>query len=278
MTDALAQHSREIAETRACWSRKPLLREAYRNFHREIRSRLARGGGATVELGSGIGAIKETIPFCVTTDVFENPMVDRIEDAYSLTFPDGSVANLILFDVWHHLEFPASAMEEFRRVLEPGGRLILFEPAALSLLGRLVFGCFHHEPVHGSGPLRWRLPEDQPIRELPYYAAQGNAWKMFGKREPPGIFGADWHCREVAFFPAFDWLAAGGFRARQLAPSWLGRPLRWLSGAAAFCPRVFATRMLVCLEKKMPTAANASRDGSISSDGSTPERIRSPGP
>ena len=80
MTDALTQHKREIAETRACWARKPLLRTAYRDFHREIRARLSGGNGVTVELGSGIGVIQETIPHCITTDIFENPMVDRVED------------------------------------------------------------------------------------------------------------------------------------------------------------------------------------------------------
>jgi len=49
MTDALSQHRREIAETSACWARKPLLRIAYRNFHREIRARLSGGNGVTVK-------------------------------------------------------------------------------------------------------------------------------------------------------------------------------------------------------------------------------------
>ena len=30
-------------------------------------------------------------------------------------------SNLILFDVWHHLEYPGSAMAEFARVLAPKG-------------------------------------------------------------------------------------------------------------------------------------------------------------
>ena len=152
MPDGLTQHAREIAETKECWERKPLLRAAYRNFHKAIQTRLYDGDGLTVELGSGIGIIKETIPECITTDIFENPLVDQVENAYALSFSDNSLSNLILFDVWHHLQFPGSALQEFSRVLAPGSHLILFEPAALSWLGRLVFGCFHHEPTHASGP------------------------------------------------------------------------------------------------------------------------------
>lgn len=249
MQNSRNQHEKEILETKVAWDRKPLLRQAYRRFHREIQDRLAATSGASVELGSGIGMIKETLPDCITSDIFPNPMVDRVEDAYALSFENCSVSNLILFDVWHHLEYPGTALKEFSRVLFPEGRVILFEPAALSFLGRLVFGCFHHEPIHASGPPPFFLARDQDYRELGYYAAQGNAWKMFRHRRISASLFDGWTCREVAFFPAFDWLAAGGFRGRQFAPNILGPLLCNISAAVARCPSIFATRMLVVLEK-----------------------------
>lgn len=245
---AMKEHAREIAETRECWDRKPLLRSAYRRFHEEIRRRLAPGPGLTVELGSGIGMIKETIPDCITTDLFLNPWVDQTEDAYALSFADGSVRTLILFDVWHHLEYPGSAMAEFARVLAPEGRVILFEPAALSLLGRLVFGLFHHEPISVEGPQKWFLPDDANRSDLLYYAAQGNAWKMFRRGKTPAPLAEKWRCTETAYFPALDWLAAGGFRKRQLLPARLAPILRAVSASMTFAPSLFSTRMLVRLE------------------------------
>ncbi len=255
MEDARSQHAREIAETKEFWERKPLLRISYRKFFHEISSRLREGSGLTLELGSGIGALKEVIPDCITTDVFENPLVDRVEDAYALRVSEGSVTNLILFDVWHHLEYPGSALKEFYRVLEPGGRLILFEPAALSVLGRLVFGLCHHEPIHAPSPQEWFVPAEVDPKRMPYYAAQGNAWKVFRRKRLPEPFFTGWHRLEVAYFPAFDWLAAGGFRGRQLCPACLHPLLQSLSKAAAFCPSIFATRMMVVLEKNVPPYA-----------------------
>jgi SAM-dependent methyltransferase len=202
----------------------------------------------TLELGSGIGMIQQTIPECITSDIFENPFVDRIEDAYALSFEAASVSNLILFDVWHHLEYPGTALQEFARVLAPGGRVILFEPAALSLLGRFVFGFLHHEPIHAPKDLSWQLPEDQNCGDLAYYAAQGNAWKMFRKGEIPDSVASEWNVLEIAYFPAFDWLASGGFRGKQLCPPFLSGPLRFASRIAAHCPALFSTRMLVTLE------------------------------
>lgn len=249
MTDAIDQHAREIAQTKGCWERKPLLRRAYAEFHNIIKQHLACSSGLTVELGSGIGVIKETIPECITTDLFPNPMVDQIENAYALSFADNLLSNLILFDVWHHLQYPGSALDEFYRVLKPNGRLILFEPAAHSWLGRLVYGCFHHEPIHDQEELVWHLPTSQDPENLPYYAAQGNAWKLFAKAELPGELQTEWRMHTVSFFPAFAWLAAGGFRKRQLLPDFSYRPMDFISNLAKPFPLLFATRMLVVLEK-----------------------------
>ena len=60
------RHNREIHVNRAAWQRRPLLRDIYRDFHRQIAARLAGGTGYTVEVGSGMGSIKEIIPACIT--------------------------------------------------------------------------------------------------------------------------------------------------------------------------------------------------------------------
>lgn len=250
MNDSRTQHEKEIRETKACWARKPLLRASYQKFHLEIKERLVPETGKIAELGSGIGMIKETLPECITTDIFPNPMVDQVEDAYALSFGNGTISNLILFDVWHHLEYPGSALDEFSRVVLPKGRVILFEPAALSALGRLIFGCFHHEPIHAADDVTWRMSEEQDSGSLPYYAAQGNAWKMFHNKALPEDFFLKWTINEVKFYSAFDWVASGGFRGPQFCPSYFGGALRKLSLLGSFCPALFATRMLVVLEKK----------------------------
>ena len=75
-----------------------------------------------------MGNIRDHLPECITTDLFPNPWLDRVENA-QLSFYDSSVGHLTLFDVWHHLEYPANALAEFRRVLVPRGRVIILEPA-----------------------------------------------------------------------------------------------------------------------------------------------------
>src|SRR5271165_6540871 len=160
------QHLIEMRLNRDAWEKKAVLRAIYQGFYHLIREQLAADPDAeTVELGSGIGAIKEVIPECVTTDIFPNPWLDRVENAYELSFADASVGNLILFDVFHHLEFPGTALAEFARVLRPGGRVVIFEPG-LGVLGRFVYKAFHHEPVGEREPIRWFAPKGSDLRNV----------------------------------------------------------------------------------------------------------------
>lgn len=250
LSDQIVQHTKEINETSACWKRKPLLRSSYKRFHQNIAKLLVSGPGKTVELGSGIGVIKETIPDCITTDIFPSKWTDQVEDVYALSFPDSSVQNMILFDVWHHLENPGDALNEIHRVLDQDGRLILFEPAAMSLLGRFVYHFFHHEPIHSDTAEEWHSKEPSPPQNRPYYAAQGNAWKHFRNRETPAEFSERWEIEQVNYYSAFDWLAAGGFRQTQLLPSITRSPLLLISHLCDKIPYLFSTRMLVRIKKK----------------------------
>jgi len=84
------------------------------------------------------------IPDCVRTDLFPFPWIDRVENAYRLSFGDETLANLFMVDVFHHLRYPGAALQEFWWVLRVGGRLILLEPA-LSILGYLIYGLLHPE-------------------------------------------------------------------------------------------------------------------------------------
>jgi len=245
---AITQHNIEIQENRRHWERKPMLRAAYAEFYRAIARRLeGRPPGPVVECGSGIGNLKCVLPGCVTTDLFPNPWIDRTENLFALSFADGSVSALILFDVFHHLEYPGAALAEMQRVLVAGGRVILFEPA-MGLLGRVVLGLFHHEPLGLGRPIAWLPPAGWDPRDLRYHAAQGNAWRIFVRGEFAGRW-AGFRLREVTFYPALPWLAAGGLRGPQLCPDFAAGLVRGLDRLLAPSARVFASRMLVVLEK-----------------------------
>jgi SAM-dependent methyltransferase len=242
------QHLIEIRRNQEAWQKKTALHQAYAVLYRLICAQLSPVEGSTVELGSGIGALKESLPDCVTTDIFPNPWLDRVENAYRLSFPNASVSNLILFDVFHHLQWPGSALKEFARAVRQQGRVIMMEPG-FGLLGKFVYSHFHHEPLGFTQPISWDRSAADGDWAGSYYAAQANAWRVFRLGEGAGKL-PEWKTILVKPLAALSYVASGGFSRPSLYPSFLFPFVRGLDRIADFLPPLFATRLLVVLERR----------------------------
>jgi len=99
--------------------------------------RLARHvSGRVLDVGCGIGDFLEFRPGTVGVDV--NPhavewcrrrgLECRLMEADHLPFPDGGFDGVMLDNVLEHLTAPEPLLDEIRRVLEPGGRLLVGVP------------------------------------------------------------------------------------------------------------------------------------------------------
>ena len=249
MSDSdVTRHQKEVLLNLERWRRKPLLHEIYRDFHRAIALHVAPDlGGEIVEIGSGIGSIRDVIPRCIRTDLYPNPWIDRVENAYALSFGERTVSHVILFDVFHHLRYPGSALAEFRRVLVPHGRVIIFDPC-VSVLGLLVYGLAHPEPVALFDRIQWMAPEGWSPSLIDYYAAAAIATKIFGRSRLRGMLGG-WRLLARRRMAGLSYVASGGYSGPQLYPAkWLPT-MRRLDRALDHFPRLFATRLIVVLEK-----------------------------
>jgi SAM-dependent methyltransferase len=240
------------------WRRKPLLRAIYGRFYELVRRNLAPVPGSIVELGSGIGAIKEYIPNCITTDIFANPWIDRIENAYALKFDVGTVSNLILVDVFHHLKFPGTALQEFLRVVVDEGRVILLEPG-MGALGKFIYARFHHEALGLRKPISWCAPAGFNPHRAGYYAAQGNASRIFLKREFL-VELRPWRVIHALQLPEFAYVASGGYSKPQLYPEFMLPWIRMVERVFSRWPDLSATRLLVVLEKRKQGSCERVRD------------------
>jgi SAM-dependent methyltransferase len=241
-------HQEEVRLNVENWKRKPVLREIYKSYHVLISRHISPAiPGFLVEIGSGIGNIKEVLPDCLRTDMFPNPWLDRVENAYMLSFKDQSVSHLILFDVFHHLRYPGTALSEFLRVLIKGGRVIIFEPN-ISVFGLLIYGLGHPEPVSMCKPIAWEAPKGWIPTSNDYYAASGNASRVFryGKYLP---LLSKWKVTDKQYFSAFSYVASGGYSKPQLYPDAWFPAMRKVDEILDLFPALFATRLLVVLEK-----------------------------
>jgi SAM-dependent methyltransferase len=240
----LPRHRTETERNLAAWRDKPLLRQIYAGFYEAILRLLDPAlPGRVVEIGAGIGNLKARLPQAIATDLGPYPWLDVACDGYELPVRDHSLSHLILFDVFHHLQAPQAFLCEARRALIAGGRLILFEPY-ISWSSFPAYALFHHEPV------AWRQPissGENPPNPRPYYAAQGNATRLFFGRVKPG-WPEGWSLFHAEAFAGFSYLLSGGFSKPALYPAgclpWLQRCDKVLSR----WPRAFGARCLIGLQ------------------------------
>jgi len=245
---SIDQHNIEIQKNLKSWENKPILREVYKDFYRKIGTCINRSvDGHIVELGSGIGNIKSEIPQALCTDIFKNPWIDQVENAYQLSFEKNTVSNIILFDVFHHIEYPGNALNEFYRVLRPGGRVIIFDPS-MSLFGLIVYGILHHEPVALMKKINWSAPEDLSILSSNYYAAQGNVERIFFKKKFRQKLN-DWEIVNTQKYSALAYVLSGGYSKPQLFPTNIYNFIKKIEKILDVFPALFGTRSLVVLQK-----------------------------
>jgi SAM-dependent methyltransferase len=171
-----------------------------------------------------------------------------VESIYGLNLVDGSVSNLILFDVWHHLEHPANALAEARRVLVPRGRLILMEPA-MSVCGRMVYGRCHHEPVGFGIPFSTRIADMTKPDSNRYFAAQSSAHRIFKNRELPALL-EGWKMESIQQITSFAYWGTGGFSGPRLYPDLFYPVIHGLDKMLGFFPSLFSARLLITLKKQ----------------------------
>jgi SAM-dependent methyltransferase len=234
-----------LEDYRHVWQTKPVLRAVYTHYYREMIARCR--AGPTLEVGGGSGNLKSYLADVITSDIQPVPWLDVVADAHCLPFAAGSFGNIVLFDVLHHLQRPRLFLLEAERVLRPGGRVIMVEPA-ITPLSWLLYKVLHDEPVRMS---------DNPLAEGgidatkdPFASNQSIPTLLFGRyrhraaRTFPHLRLIE--KRRIAYL---GYPLSGGFKRWSLLPIWAVGPLlrleRWLEPVLQ---RVMAFRLLAVME------------------------------
>ena len=239
-----------LAEHRRVWEAKPTLRLIYRDYYRRLFD-ACPARGRVLDIGGGSAHAKEFRDGIVTLDILPFPGIDVVADAHALPFEDGAFAGIVMLDVLHHLERPVAFLREAARVLAPGGRLAMIEPA-ITPLSWWFYHFIHQEPVVLSQD-PFAMTERHPGKD-PFDSNQAIPTLMFGREK--GLARLAQAVPELTVTKV-DWLSlavypmSGGFKRWCLVPAQvvpLGlameglvpRPLRRLS----------AFRLMTVLERQ----------------------------
>ena len=236
---------REHRQRREIWRRKYAIRACYRGWFERLRPFIVPG--QSLEIGGGFGGAKDFWPDLLVSDVVATPGLDLAADALRLPLADGSLGNLLVIDLLHHVQDPHVFFDEAARVLRPAGRLLAIEPY-ISPLSYLGYRLLHHEDIWFGGYHRQAAKSDP-------WAGNLAVANLIFRRER-----RDWPRRHPSLriihqqrFSLFDFQLAGGFKPYAFVSSprlydlflAVDRRLDWLAPLCGF-------RILCVIEKSEP--------------------------
>jgi SAM-dependent methyltransferase len=235
-----------LEDYRRVWDHKPVLRIVYDDFYERI-ARACRPG-TTIEIGGGSGNLKRHLTDVIATDIQFATWLDCVADAQRLPFAAASAANVVMVDVLHHLEFTIAFFREVARVLRPGGRVVMVEPA-ITWGSTLFYRLFHHEPVRTSADV---LVDGQPDPDRDPYDSNQAIPTIIATRDQElfhRLF-PDLRIARVDWFSLAAYPLSGGFKPWSLVGERAAR--RMLRVERAIEPvlgRFTGFRMLLIVEK-----------------------------
>ena len=244
----MLDHKKIDSKNRKIYKNKDLIKIIYNNYYKIIKKNIYVSNKKKIlELGSGGGNIKKVIPECITSDQFKNENIDRIENIYKINFKKNSISNIILIDVFHHLQFPSLALKEIHRVLIKNCRIIMMEPA-MGLIPRIIYKIFHYEPNGFNLKINW----NNMLKKIPhsnqYFAAQSLPWRAFFLKELN--LKSKYQVKLIKPFSDFTFLLSGGYSYKGFYPKFLYPCIKLIDKIlTSISIKIFSARMLIVLEK-----------------------------
>ena len=102
----------------------------YQDWYKLISKNLSEVDGINIELGCGASFIDQINKSIIKTDVFINSNTDFKLDAMEIGKKfKGKIANLILVNVFHHINNPELFLRSAEKSLLSEGRIIMIEPS-----------------------------------------------------------------------------------------------------------------------------------------------------
>jgi len=237
-----------LAAHRRVWQKKPALRKIYADYYRRITCHCTNG--QTLEIGAGSGHIREHMDQVFMADILPAEWLDVAADAQQLPFGDESLSNIVMVDVLHHIERPTALFDEVTRVLRPGGKMVMLDPA-ITIGSWPIYKFLHSEPVNMRvDPL---YEECSQSGGDPFDSNQAVPTLLFSSSDRHKKFEARFPSLRIVarqFFGFATYPLTGGFQNWCIVPSRLIPSLLSIERLLEpFLARLLGFRLLVALER-----------------------------
>tara|TARA_B100001115_G_scaffold158294_1_gene131305 strand:+ start:127 stop:726 length:600 start_codon:yes stop_codon:yes gene_type:complete len=127
-----------------------------------------------IELGCGASFIQKTIKNIIKSDVFLNSNTDLKIDAMEVGLKfENKISNLILVNVFHHINNPELFLRSAEKSLLSGGRIIMIEPSN-NIWSRFVYKLVGHEKFD-TEQINWEFESNDPLLD----SNQALSWIIF---------------------------------------------------------------------------------------------------
>ena len=194
---------------------KPFLKQFYQDCYRSISNFLPEKiKGPVIELGSGGGFLKDSIPDLITSEILAIPTIDVQLDGQAMPFKYASVRAVVMLDVFHHIPRPAALLAQAAHIVKPHGRLIMIEPW-VTHWSQFVYRYLHHEPFDPEVQ-DWHFQKGGPLTgansALPWIVFNRDRQK-FEDRFP------EWQIKNISLHTPFCYLLSGGLVFKSMLPT-----------------------------------------------------------
>jgi len=224
---------------------KPFLKRLYQDAYNYFKESIPDAANKMlVELGSGGGFIKETIPNVITSDVMDLPGLDKRFSALQMPFADNTVDAYLMIDVLHHIQDTRLFFKEAERTLKKGGKIIMIEPANTAW-SRFIHRNFHHEEFDADAG--WGTRKGDPLSS----ANTAIGWIVFFRDR--NLFEAEFPAlkiTELKLHTPFRYIISGGLSLKQLLPSFTYGIVKAIEAIVLPLNKYLGLFMTVKLEKR----------------------------
>lgn len=231
---------------------KKMLKSCYSDFYSKIiqlekKFKTKINKGIRLELGSGVGFIKDFDSKIITSDVVYNKFTDKTINANKIPFKNDKIDSIFGIFCFHHFKDPFNFLKDLQKKLKVGGLCILIEPY-YSPLASIIYKKVHKsEYFNKNEPFRYKTKNKTAMES----ANQALSYIYFVKHKKK--FNKEFPKLKIVHTSIFNnylrFLLSGGLNFQKLLPDFLIFFVKFLEIIMSPFKKIFGIHYIIVIKR-----------------------------